>query len=183
MTMGNASRKNSQEAKPGVGTGVLADNHYCKMKNPRNLLIVALSAALFSLPTIRAEEPAKTRDKGPGEGRREMRHEKMGERREKMGDRMAEELGLTEDQKARMKELRQAERAEMEALHKSAEPAKKEQREKAEAIHKSYMDKRQAILTPEQREKAGKMREKMEKRREHREMHRDMDHEKRPEQK
>lgn len=82
----------------------------------------------------------------------------MGER---MGGRIAEELGLTEDQKAKMKEINQQERAEMKALRDSAAPAMQEHRAKMEAIHKSYMEKRQAIMTPEQREKAAKMREKM----------------------
>ncbi len=95
-----------------------------------------------------------------------------------MGERMADELGLTAEQKAKMKELNQAERTELKALRESVAPAMKENRAKAEAIHKAYMEKRQALMTPEQREKAGKMRGKMEKRREHREMHREMSHEK-----
>ncbi len=78
-----------------------------------------------------------------------------------MGDRMAKELGLSDDQKAKMKVLGQAERAEMEALRDQSSKLRDEQRAKFESIHKGYMEKRQAIMTPEQREKAGKMREQM----------------------
>lgn len=142
------------------------------MKNRPALLIVALGAALLSLPVVQAKEvPAG----GPGEGRREMRREKMGER---MGERMAEELGLTAEQQAKIKELNQAERSELKALRSQSVALKNEQRAKFAAIHKSYMEKRQTLMTPEQREKAKQMRANMEKRREHREMHREMSHEK-----
>ena len=131
------------------------------MKNRPIFLIVALGAALLSLPAIQAEDvPSRGPGGGRPEGKRQMRPENMGER---MGGRMAAELGLTEEQQAKMKELNQAERAELQALRESAAPAMKEHRAKAEAIHKGYMEKRQALMTPEQREKAGKMREKMEK--------------------
>jgi len=98
-------------------------------------------------------------------------------RREKMGERIADELGLTAEQRTKMKELNQAERAELKALRDSVAPVMKENRAKAQAIHQAYVEKRQALMTPEQREKAGKMREKMGKRREHREMHREMSRE------
>lgn len=146
------------------------------MKTHSRFLLAALSAALLSLPSLRAADvPADGPGGGRGEGWREMRREKMGEH---MGARIADELGLTAEQKAKMKELGQAEKAELKALRESLAPAIKEGRAKAQAIHKAYMEKRQALMTPEQREKAGKMREKMERRREHREMHREMDHEK-----
>ncbi len=123
------------------------------MKNSRISLVVALGAALLSLPVLQAEEI-------PADGRREMR-------REKMGERMADELGLTADQKTQMKALNQQEKAELDALRDGA-GANEDKHAKQEAIRKSYRDKRQALMTPEQREKAGKMRGKMEKRREDR---------------
>ncbi len=132
------------------------------MKNSLKYLVLALGAALLTLPALRAEETTGgTPAGGPGDGRREMR-------REKMGDHMAEELGLSAEQKAQFKEINQQEKAELEALHKDTAMAKEDRHAKAEAIRKSYMEKRQALMTPEQREKAGKMREKMEKRREER---------------
>jgi periplasmic protein CpxP/Spy len=127
------------------------------MKTPIKYLVVALSAALFSLPALRADDPAAG---GPPEGRR-------GERREKMGDRMGDELGLSEDQKAQMKQLREQERSELQALG-PRENMSDENRAKAQAIRKSYMEKRQALMTPEQREKAKAMREKGAKRMEER---------------
>jgi Spy/CpxP family protein refolding chaperone len=125
------------------------------MKNSLKSLLLALSAALLALPAVQAEEiPAG----GPPDGQRAMN-------REKMGEKMADELGLSADQKAKMKELNQQQKAELKALHDSAAPAMQEQRAKMEAIRKSYMEKRQAIMTPEQREKATQMRGNMEKRR------------------
>ncbi|HWA27603.1 MAG TPA: hypothetical protein VG734_18245 [Lacunisphaera sp.] len=123
------------------------------MKTPIKYLTVALCAALFTLPALRAEEAAAG---GPPEGKRGDR----GERRERMGDRMAEELGLSEDQKSQMKQLNEQERAEIQALG-PRENATDETRAKVQAIRKSYLEKRQAIMTPEQREKAKAMREKM----------------------
>ena len=127
------------------------------MKNSYKSLVVALGAVLFTLPALRAEDlPAG----GPPDGRR-------GERREKMGDRMAEELGLSADQKAQMQTLNQAEKAEMEAL-RDGTGVTDDKKAKMQAIRKSYMEKRQALMTPEQREKAKQMREKGGKRMEER---------------
>jgi Spy/CpxP family protein refolding chaperone len=128
------------------------------MKNHPRFLLVALSAALLSLPSLSAADaPAG----GPPDGPR-------GERREKMGERMAGELGLSADQQAQMKQLNQQEKAELEALRENTALAKEDKRAQLDAIRKSYMEKRQAIMTPEQREKARHMREKMGKRMEER---------------
>ena len=81
---------------------------------------------------------------------------------------MGDELALTEDQKARIKELNQQEKAELKALHDS-NAEKEDKRAQLDAIRKSYLDKREAVMTPEQRDKARQMREKLEQRRqEHR---------------
>jgi len=132
------------------------------MKSPLKSLVLLLGAALLALPALRADDVPPA---GGPDGRREMRREKMGE---KMGERMAEELGLNEDQKARMKELQQQEKAEADALRDNTAIAKEDKRAQRDAIRKSYMEKRQAIMTPEQREKAKAMREKMGKRMEER---------------
>jgi Spy/CpxP family protein refolding chaperone len=132
------------------------------MKNSLKSLVLLLGSTLLVLPALRAEDPpAGGPGGGPPEGRREMR-------REKMGDRMAQELGLSDDQKAKMKEIDQQEKTELDALRDSATGAKEDRRAQAQAIRKSYMEKRQAIMTPEQREKAKAMREKMGRRMEER---------------
>ena len=125
------------------------------MKNISKSLVLVLGATLLILPALRANDvPPGGPGGGPPEGRREMR-------REKMGDHMAAELGLSDDQKAKMKPLEQQEKTELDALRANTALAKEEKHTQAEAIRKSYLDKRQAIMTPEQREKAKAMREKM----------------------
>ena len=123
------------------------------MKNPLKSLVLLLGAALLALPALRADDVPP--GGGPPDGKREMR-------REKMGDKMAEELGLSDDQKAKMKEINQQEKSEMEALRANTALAKEDKHTQMEAIRKSYMEKRQAIMTPEQREKAKQMRKHME---------------------
>ncbi|MEN9404911.1 MAG: hypothetical protein RL091_3614 [Verrucomicrobiota bacterium] len=86
-----------------------------------------------------------------------------------MGDRLGDELGLSADQKAKIKELNQKEKAEVEALRADTSMSKEDRRTKMQSIHKSYQEQRQALMTPEQRAKADKMRDGMEKRRERRE--------------
>ena len=137
------------------------------MKNYLKSLVPVLGAALLLLPALRADDvPAGGPGGGPPNGQREMR-------REKMGDRMAQELGLSDDQKAKMKDLNQQEKAELDTLRTNTALAKEDKHAQAEAIRKSYMDKRQAVMTPEQREKAKAMREKMGK---HMEEHRGEGH-------
>src|SRR6478736_2448129 len=108
-------------------------------------MILTFAALLAALPTLsRAAEPAP-------EGRRE--------KVQAGADRMAEELGLTADQRAKLKPLFEQERAELEALRADTTIAKEDRRAKAGVIHKKYRELREAILTPEQRAKAAKMRE------------------------
>ncbi len=124
------------------------------MKKYSKYLVVALGAALLALPAVQAEEVPASR---PADGQREMN-------REKMGDKMADELGLTADQRAKMKEINQAQRAESEALRANTALSQEDKRARMETIRKSFMEKRQALMTPEQREKSKGMREKGEKR-------------------
>ncbi len=85
---------------------------------------------------------------------------------EKAGDRLAEALGLTDDQKAKWKAINEQEKAEMDTLKGNTALSKDDRRAKAMDIHKKYKDQRDAVLTPEQKAKADKMRERGEKRRE-----------------
>jgi Spy/CpxP family protein refolding chaperone len=114
-------------------------------------LILTFAALLAALPTLGvAEETAPS-----------ARREKM---REGAG-RLADELNLTDDQRAKMKPLFEQERAELEALKADTSLAKEERRAKARAVHRKYRDLRDALLTPEQRAKAEKLRENFGKRR------------------
>ena len=129
------------------------------MKTPLKSLVLVLASALLILPALRAQDgpPPGGPGGGPPDGQREMR-------REKMGDKMAEELGFSDDQKAKLKDLNQQEKAELDALRDNPGVAKEDKRAQFQSIRKSYMEKRQAIMTPEQREKAKAMRERMGKR-------------------
>ncbi|RXK54789.1 hypothetical protein ESB00_02510 [Oleiharenicola lentus] len=121
------------------------------MKNSRSLLL-ALSAVLISVtPVLRAADQARPDGPPPGERR---------ERMEKAGDRMAEALGLSDDQKVQMKAIGDQERAEMQALRADTALAKEERKAKVQAIHQKYKAQRDALLTPEQKVKADKFREK-----------------------
>lgn len=108
-------------------------------------LILTFAALLAAVPAItRADEPAPS------------------SRREKMQDgaeRMADELGLTPEQREKMKPLFQQERAELDALRADAALSNEDRRAKAGEVRKKYRDLRNAILTPEQRAKAEKMRD------------------------
>ena len=108
-------------------------------------MIVTFAALLAALPTLglAADESAPA-----------SRREKMQEG----ADRLADELGLTADQRAKMKPLFEQERAEIDALRADTSIAREDRRAKAGAIHKKYRELRDALLTPEQKAKADKMR-------------------------
>ena len=115
-------------------------------------LALALGSFFLALPAATAGDAA-----APG-----------GERRERLqhgADRMAEELGLNESQKTQIKDLAQKERAELEALRGTGAQDKEAKRSQAQAIRDKYRDQRHAILTPDQRAKAEKMKGKFEKHR------------------
>jgi Spy/CpxP family protein refolding chaperone len=71
------------------------------------------------------------------------------ERKEKM----AKELGLTADQKKQMKALQQDQRKQMEAIRNDSSLSQEQKQAKFKEVHKSGMEKRDALLTPEQRDK------------------------------
>ncbi len=114
-------------------------------------LILTFAALLAALPTLgRAEGTAPAT------------------RREKMqdgADRLADELGLSDEQRAKLKPLFEQERAELDVVRSDTTLAKEDRRAKAAAIHRKYRDLRDAVLTPEQKAKAAKLRENMGKRR------------------
>jgi len=145
-------RKIQGRRKPAGELRVLRSNMKFNPKLALKSLALALGSLFITLPAATAGDEA-----APG-----------GERRERLqqgADRMAEELGLNETQKAQIKELAQKERAELETLRASGGQDKQAKRAQAEAIREKYREQRHAILTPEQRAKADKMKHKFEKRR------------------
>ncbi len=66
---------------------------------------------------------------------------------------MQKELGLTADQKKQMKALQQDQRKQMKAVKDDSSLSQDQKAAKFKEIHKSGMEKRDALLTPEQREK------------------------------
>lgn len=151
MRRENFRRKKNAVAKPGGGRCVSA----CNMKRPTRRyhpgLILSFAALLAALPAISRADAAAPAS----------RREKMQEG----ADRLADELGLSDDQRAKMKPLFEQERAEIDALRAAPSVAKEDRRAKAGAIHKKYRDLRDALLTPEQKAKADKLREHAGKRR------------------
>jgi len=78
--------------------------------------------------------------------------EKKAARKERK-EKMAKELGLTDDQKKQLKSLKQDQRKQMEAVRKDSSLTQEQKQAKFKEIHQSGMAKRDALLTPEQREK------------------------------
>ncbi len=112
-------------------------------------LAVALGAVFLSLPATAGENAG-------------------GERRERLqqgADRMADELGLSDEQRTKIQELARQEKSELEALRADTALAKEDRKAKAHEIRENYRAQRHAVLTPEQRTKAEKMRGKFEKHR------------------
>ena len=77
------------------------------------------------------------------------------ERKEKM----AKELGLTDDQKKQLKALRQDQRKQMDAVRNDSSLSQEQKQAKFKEIHQAGMEKRDALLTPEQREKMQHLRD------------------------
>ena len=71
------------------------------------------------------------------------------ERKEKM----AKELGLTADQQKQLKALKQDQRKQMEAVRNDSSLTQEQKQAKFKEIHQAGMEKRDSLLTPEQREK------------------------------
>lgn len=115
-------------------------------KSSSSLLAAAVLSVAFFLPSLQAQPQGGQRDP---------------ERLRARAERVAEHLGLTEDQKARLKAVNEAHRAEVEKLRADESLTRKQAREKFAALREDAQQKRNAILTPEQRLKADAMRAKM----------------------
>ena len=68
-------------------------------------------------------------------------------------EKMAKQLGLTADQKKQLKALKQDQHKQMEAVRKDSSLTQEQKQAKFKEIHQSGMQKRDALLTPEQRDK------------------------------
>jgi Spy/CpxP family protein refolding chaperone len=141
-------------------------------KRYRPSLTFAIGVMLASLPAAFAVDSEATPSP-------ETRRERM----EKAGDRLADELGLSDDQKTKWKAIGEQEKAEIDTLRKDTSVAKEDRRAKAGEIHQKYKAQRDALLTPEQKTKADKMRERMGKWQERREGRKDKNGDKPAEQK
>ena len=84
--------------------------------------------------------------------------EKKAARKERK-EKMAKELGLTDDQKKQLKSLKQDQRKQMDAVRKDSSLTQEQKQAKFKEIHQSGMEKRDALLTPEQREKMQHLRD------------------------
>jgi periplasmic protein CpxP/Spy len=85
----------------------------------------------------------------PSKAERKAHRKERKERKEKM----QKELGLTADQKKQMKALQQDQRNQMKAVKNDSSLSQEQKAAKFKEIHKAGMEKRDALLTPEQREK------------------------------
>jgi Spy/CpxP family protein refolding chaperone len=85
----------------------------------------------------------------PSKAERKAHSQERKERKEKM----QKELGLTADQKKQMKALQQDQRKQMKAVKDDSSLSQEQKAAKFKEIHKGGMEKRDALLTPEQREK------------------------------
>jgi periplasmic protein CpxP/Spy len=125
------------------------------MKSTRKYLLAVCAFAIgFAAPLIHAEQDAPPPPKKEGGPKGD-------------GARMKEHLGLTDDQAEKIKALHAEERAQLNALREK-EGDKESKREEMKKIRETTRAKVDAVLTPEQREKAAKMREKMKERMEER---------------
>jgi periplasmic protein CpxP/Spy len=125
------------------------------MKSTRTYLLAVCAFAIgFAAPALHAEKDAPPPPKKEGGPKGD-------------GARMKEQLGLTDAQAEKIKAIHVDERKQLEAL-KAKEGDKESKRDEMKAIREATKAKVDAILTPEQREKAEKMREKMKERMEER---------------
>jgi protein CpxP len=79
--------------------------------------------------------------------------------RKERHEKMAKDLGLTADQKKQMKAIQQDQRKQMKAVKDDSSLSKEQKQAKFKEIHKAGMEKRDALLTPEQREKMQHLRD------------------------
>ena len=122
------------------------------MKYPSKLLLVLCLLALGSTaPSLRAE------DEPSPKGKKE--HPPKGN----PGERMKKELGLTDAQAEQMKTIHEQTEAQMKAIREDKTMSLEDKKAAGLKLHESTQAKIDAILSPEQKGKFGKMREAMNK--------------------
>ena len=122
----------------------------------RTLAAIALSALMSAAPALAqqtsttpsGDQSAQSSTSTPSTSTKTVK-----KHHRKHHKKMAKELGLTADQKKQMKSLRQDQRTQIEAVEKDTSLTQDQKATKIKEIHKAGMEKRDAILTPEQREK------------------------------
>ena len=123
------------------------------MKNKTSLLVSALGLAMLvaglSVAAIAADSPPPPIAPAPAGPHDDFRAH------------IADKLGLNADQQKKLEELRGKQRAELEALKADQSLTPDARRGKAMAIFENYRTQMKAVLTPEQQEKMGALREKM----------------------
>ena len=125
------------------------------MKSTRKYLLAVCALAIgFAAPAVHAEQDAPPPPKKEGGPKGD-------------GARMKEQLGLTDEQAEKIKAIHAEERTQLNALREK-EGDKESKREEMKKIRETTRTKVDAVLTPEQRQKAAKMREKMKERTEER---------------
>ncbi len=129
-----------------------------QMKRSSEVLLFAVALAVAALvPALNAQDNPPAGKKGAHGPRGGMPRpiEMLIDHRQ--------EIGLSDDQVAKLKALQEATRPQVEAIMQDQSLSREDKREKMQAIMKDSRAKIDAILTPEQREKAkefgGKMRE------------------------
>jgi Spy/CpxP family protein refolding chaperone len=106
------------------------------------------STASTQSSTTTTTTTTKKSTKAERKAARKERHEKM-----------ANELGLTADQKTQMKAIQQDQRKQMKAVKDDSSLSQDQKAAKFKEIHKAGMEKRDALLTPEQRDKMQHLRD------------------------
>src|SRR5262249_44886741 len=82
-----------------------------------------------------------------------------GKKHHRRHKKLGKELGLTADQKKQMKALREDQRKQIQAVRNDSSLSQDQKAAKLKDIHQSGMEKRDAILTAEQREKLQHLRD------------------------
>ncbi|HEX8310484.1 MAG TPA: Spy/CpxP family protein refolding chaperone [Chthoniobacteraceae bacterium] len=117
----------------------------------KKLFLILSFAALGSLavPSLSTAEPEKS-EKQEGRGGRGNPEERLA--------RMKEHLKLTDEQAEKVKAIMEKGREEGRALREDKSSSDEDRRAKMKEFRKSQMEQIDAVLTPEQREKAKEMR-------------------------
>jgi periplasmic protein CpxP/Spy len=121
------------------------------MKSIHKTLTVAvlgtmLAGAAFAQTTATPNSGSTT---VPTASNKEARREKMRAHH----DKLVKELGLTADQQTQMKALNQDAKSQMQAIKNDSTLSREQKKEKIKAFRQEQMAKREAILTPDQKQK------------------------------